>query len=72
MSRTEAVRFRPLGLPLVLGAHLAADVLYLGQRWVGSPSLRAMLAALSCLLFTSVVWMIHWDPIEKILFEGTG
>lgn len=69
VNRREAVGFLPIGMPLVIVALVAAGLLYVVPG-ATSPDLRTLLTALLYLLFISVVWVLLWDPIEKLLFDG--
>lgn len=70
VNQTEGWGFFRRGLPLILLALLIAGVFYVALPNYASASLGAFVTALVYLLFITIVWVMLWDPIEKLLFDA--
>ena len=67
VNRTEGLGSLRYALPLVLLAGLAAGALYTNLWTLGDAD---YLAALAYLIFITIVWVMLWDPLEKLLFDS--
>ena len=70
VNRTEGWGSFRFGAPLVLVALLVAGALYLELGDQLGTSLVAFFTALVYLVFITVVWVLLWDPTEKLLFDA--
>jgi len=71
VNRVEALGSAQYAVPLVILAGLFAGVLY---SWLFSnpveASPREFAAMLAYLVFITIVWVMLWDPLEKLFFES--
>jgi hypothetical protein len=67
VNRGEGLASARFAFPIVLVAGLVAGLLYTD---VWQTSLGELFVALVYLAFITVVWVLLWDPVEKILFDG--
>lgn len=67
VNRTEGLGSLRFAVPLVVVAGLVAGALYVN---LGTSSAVDYLTALAYLVFITVVWVMLWDPIEKLLFDS--
>ena len=56
------------GIPLIALALVFAGVFYFIVPATADSALEAFIGAFLYLLFITVVWVMLWDPIEKLLF----
>ena len=70
VNRTEGIGSFRFGLPLILVALLIAGTLYVAVPDVISARFVAFVTALLYLTFITVVWVLLWDPTEKLLFDS--
>lgn len=70
VNRVEGRGSFRFGLPYVLVALAIAGGLYLELPDLLSTRLIAFVTALFYLVFITIVWVLLWDPIEKLLFDG--
>jgi hypothetical protein len=66
VNSTEAWGSLRFALPVVVVAALIAGLLTVPSKW-GVP---VYLAELAYLLVVVVIWVMVWDPIEKLLFDA--
>ncbi len=70
VNQREGWGFLRRSMPLLLGALLVAGVLYLfGPDFPVGP-IGDLVTTLFYLLFITIVWVLLWDPIEKLLFDA--
>ncbi len=70
VNQREGWGFLRRSMPLLLGALLVAGVLYLfGPDFPVGP-VGDLVTTLFYLLFITIVWVLLWDPIEKLLFDA--
>ena len=67
VNRAEGVGALQFSIPFVLIALLAAGVLYVH---VGVASGAGFIETLVYLVFITIVWLMLWDPLELLLFDG--
>lgn len=67
VNRTEGLGSLRFAIPLVVLAGLVAGALYVN---LGTSSAVDYLTALAYLVFITIVWVMLWDPIEKLLFDS--
>jgi hypothetical protein len=67
VNRTEGLGSLRYAIPLVVLAGLVAGVFYAN---LGTLSRVDYLTALGYLVFITIVWVMLWDPIEKLLFDS--
>ncbi|MGD0588124.1 MAG: hypothetical protein ABSA63_04950 [Thermoplasmata archaeon] len=66
VNRTEGVGSLRFAIPVVIVAGLVAGYLSLNTSLLG-PS---YLTALAYLIVITIVWVMLWDPIEKLLYDS--
>ena len=70
VNQREGWGFLRRTFPLLIVALALAGVFYLsGPGFPGGP-VGELLTALFYLLFITIVWVLLWDPIEKLLFDA--
>lgn len=57
-------------LPILIVALGIAGLFYVLEPTFVSESWRALAVALVYLVFITIVWVLLWDPIEKLLFDA--
>jgi hypothetical protein len=67
VNRTEGLGSLRYAIPLILLAGLVAGILYT-NIWNGGSA--DLLLALPYLVFITIVWVMLWDPLEKLLFDS--
>jgi hypothetical protein len=67
VNRDEGLASARFAVPIILVAGLVAGLLYTD---VWEARLADLFVALIYLAFITVVWVLLWDPVEKILFDG--
>jgi hypothetical protein len=67
VNRAEGIGALQYSIPFVLVALLAAGVLYVH---VGEASGTGFVETLVYLVFITIVWVMLWDPVELLLFDG--
>lgn len=71
INRTEAVGSAWYSIPLVVLAGLVAGLLYtLGYSNPLSSPGSGLVLVLLYLVFITIVWVMLWDPVEKLLFDS--
>ncbi|HYA58205.1 MAG TPA: hypothetical protein VEH57_07085 [Thermoplasmata archaeon] len=70
INRTEGLGSFRYGIPWILVALLVAGTFYWWLPTLESQVGAAFASALVYLFFITVVWVMLWDPIEKLLFDG--
>lgn len=70
VNQREGWGFFRRGFPLILVALLVAGIFYVAQPSVPSATLGTFVTALVYLVFITIVWVLLWDPIEKLLFDA--
>jgi hypothetical protein len=67
VNRIEGLGSLRFSIPLVLLAGLVAGLLYVQ---LGTIDASDLLVALAYLVFITIVWVLLWDPAEKLLFDS--
>ncbi len=67
VNRTEGLGSLRFATPLVLLAGLVAGLLYVQ---LGTIDASDLFLALAYLIFITIVWVLLWDPAEKLLFDS--
>jgi hypothetical protein len=67
VNRTEGLGSLRYSIPIILVAGLAAGLLYVQ---LGTTDASDLLLALGYLVFITIVWVMLWDPTEKLLFDS--
>ena len=71
VNRAEALGSAWYSIPVVALAGIVAGLLYtLGYSSPLSPRASDYFVVLVYLVFITVVWMMLWDPLEKLLFDS--
>jgi hypothetical protein len=70
VNRVEGRGSIRFGGPLLLVALAVAGVFYFLLPQLRSTSLVSFVTALLYLVFITVVWVLLWDPTEKLLFDA--
>lgn len=70
VNQHEGWGFLARMLPILVVALTLARILYVLEPGLSSESLKALAVALVCLVFITIVWVLLWDPIEKLLFDA--
>ena len=67
VNQTEGFGSLRFAIPVVIVAALVAGLLSANSTLLGGP---AFLTAIAYLVVITVVWVMLWDPIEKLLFDA--
>jgi len=70
VNQREGWGFLRRTFPLLIAALALAGVFYVAIPGFPTGPVGQLLTALFYLLFITVVWVLLWDPIEKLLFDA--
>jgi len=70
VNQREGWGFLRRTFPLLIVALAIAGVFYISGPGVPSGAVGELVTALFYLLFITIVWVLLWDPIEKLLFDA--
>lgn len=70
VNQREGWAFLGRTFPLVIVALALAGVLYVFEPSFSSKPIGELVTTLVYLFFITIVWVLLWDPIEKLLFDA--
>lgn len=70
VNQREGWGFLRRTFPLLIAALAVAGLLYVYEPIGTAGTIGDLVTALFYLLFITIVWVLLWDPIEKLLFDA--
>jgi len=70
VNQQEGWRFFLRSFPLLVAALVVAGVLFVDEPVGKTGTIVDIVPALVYLLFITIVWVLLWDPIEKLVFDA--
>jgi len=70
VNQREGWRFMLRSFPLLVAALLVAGILFVYEPVGKTGTIGDIVPALVYLLFITIVWVLLWDPIEKLVFDA--